>query len=55
MRSERVVKGRNTHGGTRKFTISMQRKLAVLFIIVLLAFVGLGVRIFVINRDNGQA
>lgn len=33
----------------------MQRKLAVLFLIVLLAFVGLGVRIFVINRDNGQA
>ena len=32
----------------------MQRKLVVLFILVLLAFVGLGIRLFLINRDNGQ-
>ena len=32
----------------------MQNKLVVLFVIVLLAFVGLGVRLFLINRDNGQ-
>ena len=33
----------------------MQRKLAVLFVMVLLAFIVLGVRLFLINRDNGQA
>ena len=33
----------------------MQRKLAVLFVLVLLAFVGLGIRLFLINRDNGAA
>ena len=55
MRSDRVVKGRNTHGGKKKFTISMKNKLAVLYGIVLLAFIGLGIRIFIINRDNGQA
>ena len=32
----------------------MQRKLVVLFALVLLAFVGLGIRLFLINRDNGQ-
>lgn len=33
----------------------MQRKLAVLFLLVLLAFVGLGTRLFFINRDKGQS
>ncbi|MDO5455767.1 MAG: penicillin-binding transpeptidase domain-containing protein [Eubacteriales bacterium] len=33
----------------------MQKKLAALFIMVLLAFVGLGAQILRINRDNGQA
>ena len=33
----------------------MQRKLAVFFVLVLLAFIVLGVRLFLINRDNGQA
>ena len=33
----------------------MQRKLAVFFGVVLLAFIVLGVRLFLINRDNGQA
>ena len=33
----------------------MQRKLVVLLALVLLAFVGLGIRLFLINRDNGQA
>lgn len=32
----------------------MQKKLVVLFCLVLLAFVGLGIRLFLINRDNGQ-
>ena len=53
--SKRVVKGKNTRGGLKRFTISMQRKLVVLFALVLLAFVGLGIRLFLINRDNGQA
>lgn len=39
----------------KRFTISMQRKLVVLFLLVLLAFVGLGVRLFLIGRDQGQA
>lgn len=37
----------------RKFTLRMQKKLAVLFFLVLLAFVGLSVRLFYIGKDNG--
>ncbi len=37
-----------------KFTIKMQKKLVVLFFIILLAFVGLSYRLFVITRDNGE-
>ena len=55
MGRQRVVKGKQTRGGLKRFTISMQRKLAVLFVMVLLAFIVLGVRLFLINRDNGQA
>ena len=55
MRKNRVVDGKNTRGGIKRFTISMQRKLVVLLAIVLLAFIGLGVRLFLVNRDNGQA
>ena len=54
MSRRRVVNGKNTRGGLKRFTISMQNKLVVLFGIVLLAFVGLGVQLFRINRDNGQ-
>ena len=39
----------------RKFTQRMQKKLVVLFFLVLLAFVGLSVRLFYIGKDNGQA
>ncbi|WP_408071642.1 peptidoglycan D,D-transpeptidase FtsI family protein [Butyrivibrio sp. JL13D10] len=38
----------------QKFTIGMKKKLAVLFIIVLTAFVGLSIRLIMINRDNGK-
>ena len=38
----------------RRFTIRMQKKLVVLFGIVLLAFVGLSLRLIYINRDNGE-
>lgn len=37
-----------------KFTIKMQKKLVVLFFIILLAFVGLSYRLFAITRDNGE-
>ena len=37
-----------------KFTIKMQKKLVILFIFVLLAFVGLTYRLFIITRDNGE-
>lgn len=39
----------------KKFTSSMQKKLVVLFFIVLLAFAYLIIRIANINRDNGEA
>ena len=32
----------------------MQKKLAVLFLVVLLAFMGLSTRLYAINRDNGE-
>lgn len=38
----------------RKFTIKMQKKLVVLFIAVLLAFVGLFYQLYRISRDNGE-
>ncbi|MCM1262744.1 MAG: penicillin-binding transpeptidase domain-containing protein [Butyrivibrio sp.] len=37
-----------------KFTNKMQKKLLVLFVLVLLAFAGLSVSLFLINRDNGE-
>lgn len=37
-----------------KFTIRMQKKLVVLFCLILLAFAGLSVRLFIINRDDGE-
>lgn len=37
-----------------KFTIKMQKKLVVLFLLVLLAFAGLFYRLYTITRDNGE-
>ncbi len=37
-----------------KFTISMQKKLVVLFGLVLLAFAGLSARLIIINRDDSE-
>ncbi len=37
-----------------RFTNKMQRKLAVLFFMILLAFLGLSYRLFAITRDNGE-
>ncbi len=39
---------------TRKFTMGMKKKLVVLFVLVLLAFVGLGVRLILITKNNGE-
>ena len=47
--NRQVGRKRNT-----KFTLRMQKKLVVLFILVLLAFVGLSVRLVLIIRDNGE-
>ncbi len=44
---------RSTRPGTRRFTLSMQRKLMVMFGLIVAAFLFLSVRIFLINRDNG--
>ncbi len=38
-----------------KFTIKMQKKLLLLFLIMMAAFAGLSVRLFLITRDNGEA
>lgn len=38
----------------QKFTMRMQKKLVVLFLLVLSAFVGLSVRLIYINRENGE-
>lgn len=45
------VKARNP---INKFTIKMRRKLLVLFLLVLIAFVGLSIQMFLITRDNGE-
>lgn len=45
---------RNQQENTNRFTQRMQRKLAVLFIIILVAFAILSARLFMINRDNGD-
>lgn len=37
-----------------KFTIKMQKKLVVLFILVLLAFAGLSARLIMINKEDGE-
>ena len=37
-----------------KLTIKMQKKLVVLFMFILLAFIGLTYRLFTITRDNGE-
>lgn len=42
------------YGHPNRFTIKMQKKLLVLFLLILLAFIGLSARLIVINRDNGE-
>ena len=45
---------RKVRRGPRRFTISMQKRLVVLFLIVLAAFVLLAFRLILIQRDNGR-
>ena len=40
--------------GNRPFNKKMQEKLVVLFLLVLLAFVGLSIKLVTITRDNGE-
>lgn len=50
----REQNGKSHDMGRNKFTTKMQRKLVVLFLLVLLAFAGLSARLIMINRDKGQ-
>lgn len=45
---------KKTSDKTAKFTVRMRKKLVVLFFLVLLAFVGLGYRLYTIVRDNSE-
>lgn len=38
----------------KRFSIKMQKKLVVLFLVVLLAFVALSIRLIFINKENGE-
>ena len=46
----KTVKTKNV----QKFTIGMKKKLVVLFMLVLLAFAGLGARLISITTNNGK-
>ena len=48
------IMARRKKSKTQKFTIGMRKKLVVLFVLVLLAFVGLGVRLILITKNNGE-
>lgn len=48
------MSGRRNRNPVSKFTIRMQKKLLVLFLMVLAAFVGLSARIYLVTRDNGE-
>ncbi len=40
--------------GQNRFTIKMQKKLLVLYLLILAAFAGLSAQLFLITRDNGE-
>ena len=46
---------RNTKPSQAKFSMSMQKKLIVLFGLVLLTFLGLAGRLIYINREKGDS
>ena len=37
-----------------RFTVKMQKKLLLLYLMILVAFIGLSARLILINRDNGE-
>ena len=45
---------RKVRRGPRRFTISMQKRLVVVFLMVLTAFILLAFRLILIQRDNGR-
>lgn len=47
--------GRGIKKGPKRFTISMKKRLVVLFLIILTAFFALGIRLYLIQRDNGRS
>ena len=55
MKEEKNEGAKEKNPTPRRFTIKMQKKLVVLFIIVLLAFLGLGVRLVLINKEDGNS
>ncbi len=52
--TRRPAKDKESQKTAKKFTISMQKKLLVLFLLVLLAFAGLCVRLIWINNEKGE-
>ena len=40
--------------GISRFTVKMQKKLLMLFLFLFIVFIGLSVRLILINRDNGE-
>lgn len=44
---------RGYNSNVKKFTYRMKKKLRVLFFLILVAFIALGIRLYVITRDNG--
>lgn len=46
--------GKTSTANKNKFTIKMQKKLVVLFVLVLLAFAGLSARLIMINKEDGE-
>ncbi len=49
-----MAKRNQLQNGTNRFTQKMSIKLAVLFVMILVAFGFLGIRLFVINRNDGE-
>ena len=49
-----MAQNKSKRKDSQKFTIGMKKKLVVLFVLVLLAFVGLGARLIYITRNNGE-
>lgn len=53
-REQNPAKEKTSQKKTQKFTIRMQKKLVVLFCLILLAFVGLSIRLLWIGREKGE-